>query len=81
MVTLAWQEARQNFVMTERSDPAHRPVPPGSSPPPGYLENPAPNTWQSGIGPLSGWVCNAEDVVLKINGPRVSRPLRPGAGH
>ena len=34
----------------------------------GFLENPAPNSFQSGIGTLSGWVCEADEVVLEING-------------
>ena len=66
-VILEWQEARQNFVITDgRSPPSSDST--GSSAVPGYLENPAPNTFQSGIGPLSGWVCEAEAVTLKING-------------
>ena len=66
-VTLVWQEARQNFVITNGQTPPTFSST-GSSARRGFLENPAPNTWQSGIGPLSGWVCNAEEVVLKING-------------
>ncbi len=66
-VTLVWQEARQNFVITDgRTPPTFSST--GSSERTGYLGNPAPNTFQSGIGPLSGWVCEAEEVVLKING-------------
>ncbi len=66
-VTLVWQQARQNFVITDgRTPPTFSST--GSGAVPGFLENPAPNTWQSGIGPLSGWVCEAEEVVLKING-------------
>ena len=66
-LTLVWQEARQNFVMTDgRTPPTFSAT--GSSTVPGFLENPAPNTFQSGIGPLTGWVCEAEAVTLKING-------------
>ena len=32
------------------------------------LENPRPGSRQSGIGLLSGWVCDAEVVELEING-------------
>ncbi len=66
-VTLVWQEARQNFVITNGQTPPTFSST-GSSARRGFLENPAPNTWQSGIGPLSGWVCNADDVTLRING-------------
>ena len=34
----------------------------------GYLENPGANSFQSGIGVLSGWVCDAEIVEIEING-------------
>ncbi|MCE2487100.1 MAG: hypothetical protein J4F42_16415, partial [Desulfurellaceae bacterium] len=34
----------------------------------GQMENPSPNSFQSGIGTLSGWVCDADEVVLEING-------------
>ena len=29
-----------------------------------YLDNPAPNSFQSGIGVISGWVCEAETVTI-----------------
>ena len=66
-VTLIWQEARQNFVITDGSAP-----PTGSSAVTsavtGFLENPAPNSFQSGVGLLSGWVCEADTVSLEIDG-------------
>ena len=34
----------------------------------GYLENPGPDSFQSGVGLLSGWVCAAERVELELNG-------------
>ena len=34
---------------------------------PGYLENPGPNSFQSGVGLLSGWVCAAERVEVELN--------------
>jgi len=32
----------------------------------GYLENPAPSSFQSGLGLISGWVCEAEGVAIEI---------------
>lgn len=32
------------------------------------LENPAPNSFQSGIGVLSGWVCNAQRIDVEFDG-------------
>ena len=53
--------------------------PPAASPPSpvggpiGTLENPGPASFQSGIGLLSGWVCDAAVVELEINdGPRIA---------
>ena len=36
--------------------------------PMGVFENPMPNSSQSGIGVISGWVCAADTVEIKING-------------
>ena len=63
-VTVAWQQTQQNFVI------AHGPAPSGERragvPGVGTLENPGPNSFQSGIGVISGWVCAAEDVEVEI---------------
>ena len=32
----------------------------------GYLENPSPRSFQSGLGLISGWVCEAEGVTVEI---------------
>ena len=32
----------------------------------GYLENPGPNSFQSGVGVISGWVCEADTVEIAI---------------
>ena len=32
----------------------------------GYLENPGPDSFQSGIGVISGWVCDAETVEIVV---------------
>ena len=66
-VTLAWQQTQQNFVIAEGAAPAgttNRTGTPGM----GYLENPGPNSFQSGIGVLSGWACEGDEVVIELNG-------------
>ena len=63
-VTLVWQQTSQNFVLTEGSTPSG--VNRAGTPGVGYLENPGPNSFQSGIGVLSGWVCAAETVEVEI---------------
>ena len=66
-VTLVWQEARQHFVLTDGRPPPRFPST-GPSALAGALENPAPNTFQSGLGLLSGWVCDADEVTVEIDG-------------
>ena len=65
-VTLAWQQTQQNFVIVDGPAPAgaNRAGRAGV----GYLENPGPNSYQSGIGVLSGWVCEGAEVVIELNG-------------
>jgi len=60
-----WQEANQNFVITNASGTS----PGGGSNSPGTrLENPAPGSFQSGLGLISGWVCNANRIDVDIDG-------------
>ncbi len=63
-VTLAWQQNKQNFVITSGTRPAgeNRAGIAGV----GYLENPGADSFQSGIGVISGWVCEAEGVEIEI---------------
>ena len=64
MVTLAWQETKQNFVITSGLRPAGTNMAGVASR--GYLENPGPDSFQSGIGVISGWVCEADEVEIAI---------------
>ena len=63
-VTLAWQQTQQNFVIVDGARPqgANRAGQAGV----GYLENPGSDSFQSGIGVISGWVCDAEAVEIEI---------------
>ncbi len=63
-VTLAWQETQQNFVIVSGRAPSgeNRAGVPGV----GYLENPGPASFQSGIGVISGWVCAADEVEIEL---------------
>ena len=64
-VTLVWQQTGQNFVLAGGSPPARANTgqPSGLL---GFLENPGHNSFQSGVGVLSGWVCEAETVEITI---------------
>ena len=64
-VTLAWQQNSQNFVITEGSPPAGVTTG-GTSTLTGVLENPGPDSFQSGIGVISGWVCAADEVEIAL---------------
>ena len=64
-VTLQWQQAQQNFVLAEGEAPTSQTDLAGL-PGVGYLENPSSNSFQSGIGVISGWVCEGEAVEIEL---------------
>ena len=65
-VYLHWSEAQQNFVLGPASPPAASgPDRPGSSEV-GFLGNPASHSMQSGVGLISGWVCEAAEVEIEF---------------
>ena len=75
-VRIDWQQASQNFVITESRHPALSSVvrPANATLTQaatgglrGTLENPSPGSFQSGIGLFSGWVCDAQKVEIEIN--------------
>ena len=45
----------------------------------GFLENPGHRSFQSGIGVISGWICDAEEIEIVFNGD-YSDPYRVGYG-
>ena len=63
---LVWQQSKQNFVLAAGAAPSG--AKPAGTPGVGYLENPSPNSFQSGIGVISGWVCAADTVMIEFNG-------------
>ena len=58
---LLWQEAQQNFVIAAETGGGG-----GGHQNPGQaiLGNPQPGSFQSGIGVISGWVCEAERIDI-----------------
>lgn len=70
--TVAWQEESQSFVITGSSATSNDAVPSlvvgtqGATL--GVLENPQPGSSKSGIGVISGWVCDAGAVTISIDG-------------
>ena len=63
-VTVIWQESLQNFVIADGEAPAG-PNRAGSIDT-GFLENPGPDSFQSGVGVISGWVCEADEVWIQM---------------
>lgn len=59
---LQWQESQQNFVIARGSGGG------GTTNPRANLENPQPASFQSGVGVISGWVCDASRVDIELNG-------------
>jgi len=62
-ITLGWQPSLQNFMIQGdmRSSGGT------SGTPPRILENPQPGSFQSGVGIISGWVCDAERIDIVFN--------------
>ena len=75
--TLRWAEALQNFVIAsgEGSDGGAQLTPEQAR-----LENPAPGSFQSGLGVISGWVCEAETVEIVFEPAGADDPLTFEAG-
>ena len=64
-VLLEWQQNSQNFVIASEEAPSgDNAARTGALL--GVLENPGPNSFQSGVGVLSGWVCDADEVEIAI---------------
>ena len=74
-VVVRWQEAQQNFVISNGS-------PQGggtSGQAPHVLENPTPGSFQSGIGLVSGWACDAQRIEISFDGGS-PKPAAYGTG-
>ena len=59
------QESQQSFVVTDGSASPSGAT--GGSPR-RVLENPRPGSFQSGLGIISGWACEAQEIVIELNG-------------
>ena len=69
-VRLSWQEAQQNFVLTDgAAPPADQSGRASVLPPPcpGCWRIPVPRPLRVALGCMSGWVCDAEEVVIEID--------------
>ncbi|WP_456404162.1 PhoPQ-activated protein PqaA family protein [Thiolapillus sp.] len=75
-VSVTWQQSQQNFAISATSSAATKALiadtPQGvaANTTRGNLENPADGSSQSGIAIISGWICEADDVVVEMDGVR-----------
>jgi hypothetical protein len=60
-----WQESAQNFVITPASGSGQGG---GSNAARTLIENPASGSFQSGIGLISGWACDAIRIDIDVDG-------------
>ncbi len=78
--TLRWAEALQNFVIAsdDGGDGGGEQLTPEQA----RLENPAPGSFQSGLGVISGWVCEADtvEIVFEPGGTDDTLPFEAGSG-
>ena len=68
--TLRWEESRQNFLITDGQPSqggGHNRVAGLQA----MLENPSLGSSQSGIGIISGWACEAGEIVIELAGTPV----------
>ena len=67
-IGLRWSNSLQNIVITDGTDiqleQGYSTVPAVH----GFLENPSLGSYQSGISAISGWVCEAEEITIELNG-------------
>ena len=76
-VGIEWQQASQNFVITESRNSVLSSIESVAEATVtqattgglrGLLENPGAGSFQSGVGLFSGWVCDAQRIEIEING-------------
>ena len=60
--TIQWEESLQNFVLTAGAGGGGG----SSGAAPQVLENPSPGSFQSGLGAITGWVCEAEAITIEF---------------
>lgn len=72
-VTVRWSQPHQNFVIvgSSRAASAAAPAIPLADTPTAHLESPHAGSFESGVGLIRGWICQANVVEIQINnGPR-----------
>ena len=76
---LQWNHSLQNFVIVPKDIGGFDSLQKGYNHVAGlkgFLGNPAQGSNQSGLAAISGWVCEAEEIIIALNG----EPFRAGYG-
>ena len=68
-ITLQWQQSLQNFVIRGTNGASGG----NAGAPPRILENPQPGAFVSGIGAISGWVCDASKIEIEFDNDAANR--------
>ena len=74
---IQWEESLQNFVITAGAGGGGGSC--GAAPQ--MLENPQPGSFQSGIGVISGWVCEAEEITIEFENGMTGEVSSTTAGY
>ena len=74
-MTVRWAEPHQNFVIAGTGVNSSSAQTLAATPLLAHLESPQPGSFESGIGLIRGWVCDANTIELQIDdGPRRKAP-------
>ena len=68
-ITLQWQQSLQNFVIRGTVGTSGG----NAGAPPKILENPQPGAFVSGVGVISGWVCDASKIEIEFDNDAANR--------
>ena len=68
-VSLQWEQSLQNFVIRGTTGASGG----NAGAPPKILENPQPGAFVSGIGTISGWVCDANTIEIEFDNDPTNR--------
>ena len=68
-VSLQWEQSLQNFVIRGTNGASGG----NAGAPPRILENPQPGAFVSGIGTISGWVCDANTIEIEFDNDAANR--------
>ena len=68
-INLQWQQSLQNFVIRGTASASGG----NAGAPPKILENPQPGAFVSGIGTISGWVCDANTIEIEFDNDAANR--------